>query len=238
MKPKAVFVTGTDTGVGKTIVTGLLARFLKETGHSVITQKWIQTGSSGLSSDIETHLEIMGSDKKDIRDYLSRVLPYIFKTPCSPHLASKIEGKKISAEKIKKSFKILSGEFDFVIIEGVGGALVPFNEKRLVIDIAKELDLAVLVVAGNKLGAINHTLLTIEALKNRGMKMLGVIFNNAKGEDKKILADNPRVIQALSGQKNLGVLPWMKNYGQLYKKFIPIGNRVFSLLIRKHCCLN
>ncbi len=230
MKPKAIFVTGTDTGIGKTIVTGLLARFLKEKGKNVITQKWIQTGSSGLTSDIETHLEIMGLSKNDIKKYLPYVSPYIFKAPCSPHLACKSEGKKISAEKIKRSFKILSGEFDFVIIEGVGGALVPFNEKSLVIDIAKELDLAVLVVAGNELGAINHTLLTIEALKNRGMKLLGVIFNNAKGEDKKILADNPRIIQALSREKVFGVLPWIEEHDKLYKKFIPIGQRIEKIL--------
>ncbi len=238
MKPKAIFVTGTDTGVGKTVVTGLLARFLKEKSYSIITQKWIQTGSVGFSSDIDSHLKIMGCDGNDIRNYLPYVSPYIFKTSCSPHLASKIEGKRISAERIKRSFKILSREFDFVIIEGIGGALVPFNEKRLVIDIAKELDLPVLVVAQNKLGVINHVLLTIEALKNRGMKMLGIIFNNAKGENKKILADNPRIIKALSGEKILGVLPWMKNYDKLYKEFIPIGDRAFSLLIRKHCCSN
>lgn len=230
MKTKAVFVTGTDTGAGKTIVTGLLARFLKQKGHSVITQKWIQTGSAGLSSDIEAHLEIMGLGRDEIRNYLPDVSPYIFKTPCSPHLAGKIEGRRISSERIKRSFKILSGKFDFIIIEGIGGALVPFNERRLVIDIAKELALPILVVAGNKLGAVNHTLLTIEALKNRKMKVLGIIFNNAMDEDKKILADNQRIIQALSGQKILGVLPWMEGYDNLYEKFIPIGNHVLKTI--------
>ncbi len=230
MKINAIFVTGTDTGVGKTVVTGLLARFLKEKGYRVITQKWIQTGSAGFSSDIESHLEIMGSDRNDIKNYMPHVSPYMFKTPCSPHLASKIENNSISAQKIKRSFEVLSRDFDFVIIEGIGGALVPFNEKRLVIDIAKELDLPVLVVAQNKLGAINHTLLTMEALKSRKMKMLGVIFNNAKGEDKEILADNPRIIQALSEEKILGVLSWIKNYDKLYKKFIPIGQRILKTI--------
>ncbi len=232
MKPKAIFVTGTDTGAGKTVITGLLARFLKEKGNSVITQKWIQTGcgSKSYALDIGLHLKIMGCDRNYIKNYLPHVSPYIFKTPCSPHLACKIENRSISAEKIKKSFDILSREFEFIIIEGIGGALVPFNKKRLVIDIAKELDLPVLVVAQNKLGTINHTLLTIEALKNRGMKMFGVIFNNAKDENKKILADNPRIIKALSGEKILGVLPWMKNYGRLYKKFIPIGDQVSKLI--------
>jgi dethiobiotin synthetase len=230
MKPNAIFVTGTDTGVGKTVVTGLLARLLKEKGYRVITQKWVQTGSSGFSADIDAHLAIMGANRNHIKKYLPHVSPYMFKEPCSPHFASKIGGKKISAEKIKRSFEVLSREFDFVIVEGVGGALVPFNGKRLVIDIAKELALPVVVVAGNKLGGINHTLLTIEALKNRKMKLSGVIFNNAKGEDKKILVDNPRIIQSLSREKLLGVLPWIQGCDRLYKKFIPIGQRLLKVI--------
>lgn len=230
MKPKAIFVTGTDTGVGKTIVTGLFARYLKEKGHRVITQKWIQTGSAIFSSDIASHLEIMGCDRKYVRNYLPYVSPYTFKTPCSPHLASKIEGKRISAEKIKRSLEVLSKEFEFVIIEGIGGALVPFNKKRLVIDIARELNLPVVVVAGNKLGAINHALLTIEALKRRKMKILGIIFDNVRNENKTILKDNSRILQALSGQKILGVLPWIEEYDSLYKKFIHIGHNVSCLL--------
>lgn len=227
---RAIFVAGTDTGVGKSIVTGCLAKFLLEKGHSVITQKWIQTGLAGSSfvSDLDLHLKIMRRDKKDIREYLPYATPYVFKAACSPHLACRLENKTINPGKIISSFKILAGKFDFVIVEGIGGVFVPFNNKHLVIDIAQELKLEVLIVAENKLGAINHTLLTIEALKNRKMKILGVIFNNAKGEDKKILADNPRIIQELSGENILGILPWMKNYDKLYKKFVIIGDSVFE----------
>ena len=231
---KAIFVAGTDTGVGKTIVTGLLARYFTEKGYTAITQKWIQTGSSDNSSDIQTHLKIMGQGRNFAWDYLPQVSPYIFKTPCSPHLAASLEKKSISEVYIKRCFKQLDKKFDFVIVEGLGGVLVPFNNKRFVIDIAKDLDLDVLLVAENKLGAINHTLLTIEALTARKMRILGVVFNNCLGQSRKVLEDNPRIVRALSRQQILGVLPWMGSDDDtrlLYKKFIPIGKRVSKELL-------
>ena len=143
---------------------------------------------------------------------------------------TKIEGRRISAGKIVKSFNFLSRHFDFVIVEGVGGAMVPFTDKRLVIDIVKELNVPVIIVAGNKLGAINHTLLTIEALRARKIKILGLVFNNMGKGDKLILEDNPRIIKALSGQIIFGTLPWEPSYKKLYKRFTPIGERIFKRL--------
>jgi len=224
---RAVFITGTDTAVGKTVVTGCLARYLSEKGYNVITQKWIQTGCNTFScSDIALHLKIMGLTAAAIKKELPYVLPYVFKHASSPHLAGKIENKKIDPDKIIKSFKALCGRFDFVIVEGVGGALVPFTDKRLVIDIVKELDLPVVIVTGNKLGAVNHTLLTIEALRARKIRILGLVFNNVRKEDRRILKDNPRVIGALSGQEIFGTLTCESSYKKLYKRFAPIGERI------------
>lgn len=224
---KGVFVTGTDTGVGKSMVTGFLAKYLQEKGYKVVTQKWVQTGSR-FSADINLHLKIMGVSKGANKDYLDCVCPYIFKLPASPHLAAKAEHKEIKIARIKKSFKLLSSKFDFVIVEGIGGALVPLNEKHLVIDIARELGLPVLVVAQNKLGAINHVLMTIEVLNKRKMKILGVLFNNCKGQNKLILKDNPDIIRKITGQNILGVLPWNKRFGLLYKKFLPIARELIA----------
>ncbi|MFH1191252.1 MAG: dethiobiotin synthase [Candidatus Omnitrophota bacterium] len=222
---KGIFVTGTDTGVGKSMVTGFLAKYLRQKGYQVVTQKWVQTGSRE-SVDINLHLKIMGVSRSAIKGYLDCVCPYVFKLPASPHLAARAENKKIQISKIKKSFKLLSLKFDFVIVEGIGGALVPVNEKRLVIDIAKELGLPVLVVAQNKLGAINQILMTLEVLKSRKMKILGVLFNNCPGQNKLILNDNPEIIKKMTQQKILGVLPWNKRFDLLYKKFLPIAARI------------
>ena len=228
---KGIFVTGTDTGAGKTIITGLLGRYLLDKGHKVITQKWIQTGCrDGLSGDIKLHLKIMGRKRNYLKGYTGFCSPYTFKVPSSPHLASQLENRRINAEKIIKTFKFLSDRFDFIIVEGIGGALVPFNKKRLVIDIVRDLKLPVLVVAQNKLGAINHTLLTIEALKSRKIEVVGVIFNNIKNENGRIIRDNPVIIKALANQKAFGILPWIEDYEKLYRRFIPIGKKIYKAL--------
>ena len=224
---KAVFVTGTDTGVGKTTVSGLLGRFLLSRGYRTVTQKWIQTGADKSGTDIDVHLRLMKRKRQDLDPFQSLVSPFIFNFASSPHLAAFIEKKTINIEKIKQDFKSLSENFDFVIVEGIGGVLVPLNTKKLVIDIANDLGLPTLIVADNKLGAINHTLLTIEALKRRKIKIIGIIFNNLSGNtDKIIMDDNPKIIKILTGEKILGILPRSDDSELLYKKFIPIGKDI------------
>lgn len=183
-----IFVAGTDTGVGKTVVTKLLARYLSDRGYKVAAQKWVETGVAR-----------------------SRAL-YSFKLAASPHLAAKGEGKKIDVAKIKKALKTLSQKYDFVIVEGTGGLLVPLDGKTLFIDIVQRLKLPVVLVAANKLGAINHTLLTLEALRARKIETLGVIFNNVSNrENPIILKDNPMIVKKFFGNIPITVL----KYGQV-----------------------
>ena len=206
---RSIFIAGTDTGVGKTIVTGILARRLIEKGYSVVTQKWFQAGPS---SDINVHLKLMGKQRKDYARHLHLMNPYLFKFASSPHLASRLEGRNINIDKIKKSLKDLSGHFDFVLVEGSGGLLVPLTRKMLLIDLIKKLRMSVLLVAENKLGTINHTLLSIEALRARDIKIIGIIFNTRfDGGDRRILKDNPDIVRRLAGIDILGALPYFKS---------------------------
>lgn len=224
----SIFIAGTDTGVGKTVVTGLLGRFFMEKGMSVVTQKWIQTGRSAFSEDIDTHLRLMGKKRQDIKNYLEDVCPYVFKFPASPHLAALRENKNIDPEKIEKSFQKLTREFDRVLVEGSGGALVPLDERTLVIDIVKKLNMPVLIVAENKLGAINHALLTVEALEKRDMKIIGIIFNRITNKENEIiLKDNLKIIGKISGIKVLGELSCSQNHEELYDEFRSIGERIY-----------
>lgn len=206
-KIRGIFITGTDTGVGKTLITGYLAKYFRAAGYNCLTQKWIKTGSSSKDG-----------------------APYTFRLPASPHLAAEFEHRKVSFQKIVNSFKNLSLNSDFVLVEGIGGALVPFNKRQLVIDIVKSLNLPVLIVAQNKLGVINHTLLTVESLKVRGLNILGIVFNNLKGEKKFILKDNPRIIKAFAQITIFGCLPWRKNKAKLYEEFIPIAGAILKSL--------
>jgi dethiobiotin synthetase len=226
---KAVFVTGTDTEVGKTLVCGLLARYLNEQGLRVVTQKWIQTGSvDDIPEDIASHLCLMDRDASHIASFRSDVCPYQLALPASAHLAGEAEERTIDPERIKQSTLNLIQAFDRVVVEGLGGALVPYSRDGLVIDIVKMLDLPVVVVARNRLGAINHTLLTIEALLARGLKILGVVFNGSEYENACIAQDNPQIVADLTGQRILGSLPWTKELYALHDAFEPIGESIES----------
>ncbi len=226
---KAIFVAGTDTGVGKSVITGLLGGYLLESGYRVVTQKWIQTGSAGRSPDIDTHLEFMAKRRSNFSGYLRSMEPYIFKLAASPHLASGAEKKRVRLGKIRRCFNNLSANFDSVIVEGSGGLLVPLDKEKLLIDAVKEMSLPVLLVAANRLGAINNTLLSIEALRSRGIKIVGVIFNNIiKDEDRLILEDNPVAVKTFGGVHILGTLTYSKDIRLLRKIFAPIAAEIES----------
>jgi dethiobiotin synthetase len=223
----AIFITGTDTEVGKTVITGLLGRFLLKKGYSVITQKWFQTGTSEERGDFYKHLRLMGMKVEQVEKYLTHAICYSFKFPSSPHLASLLEKKRIKTARIKRSFYSLVRRFNFVIVEGTGGLLVPYSKKNLLIDIVQELNLPIIIVVGNKLGAINHTLLTIEAAKYRGLKIIGVIFNHhTKKGNRVILEDNLKIVKYIGKEKIIGRLPYLKDKESLYKYFEPIAVRV------------
>ena len=227
----AIFITGTDTSVGKTVITGLLGRFLAAEGMNVITQKWVQTGSSEDSPDISTHIEFMGGDAGKNEEYRALTTPYILEFPSSPHLAASLEKKRIDANRIEGAFYQLEKEFDFVLVEGSGGLMVPIDEENLIIDIAENIGLGVLIVAENRLGAINQTLLTVEALKRRNMPIVGIVFNRlTELEEEVILKDNIEIIGKLTGEEVLGELGYNKDkdIDAFYKDFIPIGESILG----------
>ncbi|MHB9037693.1 MAG: dethiobiotin synthase [Armatimonadota bacterium] len=218
----SVLIVGTDTGVGKTIVCKLLAAYLRGRGLSVITQKWVQTGCE-LSDDIALHDNThSANDLDDLR------VPYSLKYPASPHLAAAIEGVKIDVAKIEAAHNELARRFDMVIVEGSGGALVPITESELLADVAVRLDIPVVIVVNNKLGCINHTLLTVEALRSRDLRIIGLIFNRIESEgDEAILLDNIRITGLICGVAVLGELPHMTEPQYPADLFRPIGDAFY-----------
>ena len=226
----AVFITGTDTDVGKTVVCALLARYFLDMDMQVITQKWVQTGCELFSEDIDTHLRIMGKDREYIEPYTQSVCPYVFPEPASAHLAAELANTSIDAEYIKNCFYELNNAFDLVLVEGLGGALVPYTREDLVLDIAADLNLPVCVVVQNKLGAVNHTLLTLEALRSRELQCLGLIYNNSPEQSETVIRDNPRIIQDITGQRSLGTVNWHDDLVELIKEFKPIAEKFKEVL--------
>ncbi len=227
----AIFITGTDTAVGKTVITGLLGRFLIDRGMDVVTQKWVQTGSSRFAGDITRHMELMGMSEEKMREYRSHMEPYVLKFASSPHLAASLEGARIDPARIEDSFLRLKERFDLVLVEGSGGLMVPVNEEKFIVDIAAKLGMKVLIVSSNKLGAINQTLLTAEALKRRNVSILGIVFNRLSDETEEvILRDNMDIIARLTGEEVLGELKYNREGAPeaFYRDFLPIGERILK----------
>lgn len=194
MIPGRLFVTGIGTDVGKSWATGWLARTVADAGRSVITQKFIQTGNKGLSEDIAVHRKIMGIPLQP-RDLDHTTAPLILSYPASPDLAAKIDGVEVDWEVPAHSMETLSREYDCVIVEGAGGALVPLRGSYLTADWIAEHDVPAAVVTNGQLGSINHTLLTLEALRHRNVKIALVIYNPHFNADTTICADTRVYLQ-------------------------------------------
>ena len=212
MSFKNIFITGTNTGVGKTVITGHLAKALRKRKKNIITQKWIQTGNT-IPEDIYTHLEIMDLTPNDISKYSKEICPYIYTLPASPHLAAINEDKPIQKHRILLAYHALSDIFDHVLVEGAGGFLVPYSESGTIGDIVEELKLDVILVVNNTLGCINHTLLSVNEIRSRGLNILGLIFNQSENEPHSpILEDNPLIIAEMTKLPVLANLPYNDDY--------------------------
>ncbi|MBD97848.1 dethiobiotin synthase [bacterium] len=195
--PQHLFITGTNTGVGKTVVTGLIAKHLQTT-RQVITQKWVQTGCTApIPEDLNTHWVIRQRGTAALMPYLADCCPYQFAYPASPHLAAHLENTPIHTEKIYAAFYRLANQFDTVICEGAGGILVPVTPTETVLDCVSALNLPTVIVIGNTLGCINHSLLTIQALRAAKVPLMGLVFNHVPVDTPApIAADNMAIIQA------------------------------------------
>ncbi len=189
-----LFVAGIDTGVGKTIATGLLAASYAARGYRVVTQKLVQTGSEGVPEDILEHRRLMGCDVYP-EDRSGLTCPYVFRFPGSPHLAAALEGRRIDTRRLAAATRALARRYEIVLVEGVGGLQVPLTRKTTVLDFVARQGWPVLLVSSPRLGSINHTLLSLEALHTRRLPLAGVLYNLHPAARAEIVSDTRRVIQ-------------------------------------------
>lgn len=176
MDKKIVAISGIDTGIGKTIVTGLIARSLLSCGISVITQKMVQTGCKKISEDIACHRQLMECELMP-EDHSGMSCPYIFTMPASPHLAGARDESDIDCNQIAAATKELARRFDVVLVEGAGGLAVPLTSKKLVADYIAWQGLPLILVTSPRLGSINHTLMSLEFAAQRKIPVKGLIYN-------------------------------------------------------------
>lgn len=172
------FITGIDTDIGKSYAVAFLAKAVIASGFSVITQKFIQTGCDpkDVAEDIITHRKLMGVELF-AEDIDHTTCPVIFRLASSPHLAAHEEGTTVDVKLIENSTKILETKYDVVLIEGAGGVMVPIEGDYLTIDYITSHKLPTVLVTSARLGSLNHSLLTLEQMRQRGVDLSGVVYN-------------------------------------------------------------
>lgn len=199
-----VFVSGIDTGIGKTFATGEMARTAIERGRDAITVKMVQTGNVGRSEDIEEHRRIMGvGELSEDREGLTA--PQIFAFPGSGHLAARLEGRRVNLAKITRSVEECARRRDLVFVESAGGLFVPLTASTLTIDYLAERGWPLVLVTNGRLGSINHTLMSIDAAIRRGVKLIAVVYDWSPDVDPLIDEDTPATIRAYLRRCNLRI---------------------------------
>lgn len=200
------FVTGTDTEVGKTLVSGALILKLRELGRNAIGFKPVVAGTyqgqngEYINEDIET-LRVASNLPQT-----QSICPFVLDTPAAPHIVAKANGIELNVNKLLESFTGIQNENDFVVVEGAGGFIVPLNDHESLADFAQKIDLPIIVVVGMKLGCLNHALLTIEAIKTRKMKIAGWVAN-ALAQEMSLLNENIQSLQDRIDAPFLGMIP-------------------------------
>jgi len=206
-KPSGFFVTGTDTEVGKTLVSAALILKLRKQGIDAMGFKPVVAGTyqnsngSTLNEDIET-LRIAS----DLKPGQVDLCPYVLDTPAAPHLVASKQGIQLELGTILQAYKLIQGQSGLIGVEGAGGFLIPINDREDLGNLAQQIALPIVLVVGMKLGCINHALLTQEAIKARGLKLAGWVANSLSIE-MPLLQENIASLQSKIHAPFLGLIP-------------------------------
>ncbi len=204
---RGVFITGTDTDVGKSIVAAVIARLAVLSGRSTGVMKPVTSGCTlrgGVRISDDAELLAYGAG---ITILPPQATPYLLSAPLAPSVAAAREGVRIDMEKIAADYGILATEHDFTVVEGAGGLMVPLAGGLLVADLILRLDLPVIVVARPGLGTVNHTLLTCLAARQMGITVVGTIISGYPDDPDDAEESAPHLIGSLSGAPLLGIFP-------------------------------
>lgn len=202
-KEDGVFITGTDTGVGKTVVAAAIAYCLSAVGKSVAVMKPVQTGTVlSPTLDAQFVLRVLGREAP-----LEGVCPYTFEAPLSPFVAAQLVGEKIRVDRIFSAMDALRSSHDVLVVEGAGGLLVPITEGYFMADLARQMGLPLVVVSKPGLGMLNHTLLTLECARARGLEVAGIVVNNFPQSPGLAERTNPRALSLHTDIPIVGVIP-------------------------------
>jgi dethiobiotin synthetase len=202
------FVTGTDTGVGKTLITAALLHALAKTGLRVTGMKPIAAGAELIDGELWNEDVAMLAAASNTNLPRELTTPYLLREPAAPHIAAQLEHVSLDMQHLLDCYQQIAQQSDCVIVEGVGGFCVPINDDVDTADLAVQLGLDVVMVVGLRLGCINHALLTAEAIKARGLNLVGWVANQIDVSMSHQQSNLQALEQRLSAPL-IGVVPWM-----------------------------
>jgi dethiobiotin synthetase len=207
---KGLFITGTDTGVGKTVFACGLATLLKESGSKVGVMKPAETGCEQGEGKLVPQDAVALKEASGCELPLETICPYQFREPLAPNVAAERAGFRIDIDRLMSVYGQISVAHDITIVEGAGGLLVPVLPSYTYADFAKVLKLPLIVVAANKLGMINHLLLTLEHASCKGLSVLGYLLNQIEKQPSPAAQTNREALASLSGVPCMGELPYIQ----------------------------
>lgn len=211
MRRMGLFVTGTDTGVGKTLITAGLAQALRARGIDVGVMKPVETGCPVRDGRLRPLDALTLREASGSRDALDLINPYRFREPLAPMVAAERSRRSIDVERLLERFDRLADQHAVMLVEGAGGLLVPITEKASFLDLAVRLQLALLVVIGSRLGALNHARLTVDAALAAGVPVAGALVNRATAERSPARTTNLSALRRLLPIPVLGEIPHLSS---------------------------
>lgn len=222
-----IFVTGTDTGIGKTLIAASLAWKFSKSIRKICVMKPFATGIAVYSNNYNSEdLAILVRAIK-LKEKQANLNPYFYPMPCSPYMASTLlHLKPPSLEFAIKKLKFLQKKYSYLIVEGIGGLMVPINHKHTLLDFIKLTKLGVVIVATPKLGTFNHTLLSVKICQTNGIPIKGIIVNNMPDPASQIEAETPRFIEEFTKLPILGIVPTIHNLKFNNSTFSKIANLI------------
>ena len=207
--PTGIFITGTDTEIGKTVVAGGLAAAFKAAGINVGVMKPVASGGVERKGRIVSEDAIFLKHAAQVDDALDLINPICLRYPLAPSVAAEIEGVSVDLRQVDEAFAQLCQRHEFIVVEGVGGIAVPICEEMLVADMAQRFQLPLLIVARPNLGTINHTVLTVEFARSHSLELRGIVLNASQAESKGLAEEtNPKELERLTRLPILGPVPF------------------------------
>jgi dethiobiotin synthetase len=228
---KGLFIIGTDTNIGKTLISASLAWRLSKYYDNICVMKPFATSDKIFSKEFRSKDLFLLSKSINLKENQNYLNPFFFKLPASPYMASKLlKLKPPSIKTALEKFNYLKKKYDFTIIEGIGGVMVPLNQKYKLIDFIKLTKLSVIIVTTPKIGTFNHTLLTVQMCKNYDISINGIIFNKMSKNPSIVELTTPTFMEKLTKIPTLGIIPYYKNIKFNDMTFKKVSDKIDKIL--------